>query len=66
MRPNCQNNSLSALKRWRLNYHDKDYYEMNLMEVICGWCGKHLAWKFGSGISHGICKECAKRMEEEI
>jgi hypothetical protein len=39
----------------------------SLMEVVCAWCGKHIGWKlFGSGISHGICKECAKRMEEEI
>lgn len=36
------------------------------MEIICGWCGIHIGWTDGSGVSHGICKKCLAEMEAQI
>jgi hypothetical protein len=36
------------------------------MEIICAWCGLHLGWTSGEGVSHGICDKCKKEMEQEI
>ena len=39
------------------------------LTVVCAWCGKSMGTKEGfgvEGISHGICKECKAKMEEEI
>lgn len=30
-----------------------------LMIVVCAWCSKQLTNREGSGISHGICPDCA-------
>jgi len=35
------------------------------LTIKCAWCGKHLGVKDGkgvSGVSHGICKECADKL----
>lgn len=37
-----------------------------LMQIICGWCKKPMGWKFGSGVTHSICKKCKAEMEAEI
>ncbi len=37
-----------------------------LMQIICGWCGKHLGTKPGEGVSHGICEACKRKQLEEI
>jgi len=35
------------------------------MTIVCSWCGKTIGKKKkGKGISHGICKECAKKIEK--
>ena len=37
--------------------------------VLCAWCGKHLGTKDGqgvSGVSHGMCAECARAFLEEL
>ncbi len=42
---------------------------MTVLIVKCAWCGKYLGQKDGkgiSGISHGICLECAKKIEEKL
>lgn len=36
----------------------------SLMEVICGWCQKHLGWIEGEGISHGICAKIRSHLLE--
>ncbi len=40
------------------------------VRIVCSWCGKDLGDAgFTNGekgtISHGICKDCAKKFEEE-
>ena len=38
------------------------------VQIICAWCGKHLhteQWVWDAGVSHGMCKTCRERMEEE-
>jgi len=34
------------------------------MKTICAWCKKHLSGS-GDKISHGICKECKEKLENE-
>jgi hypothetical protein len=37
--------------------------------VLCAWCGKHLGTKDGqgvSGVSHGMCQDCARAFLEEL
>jgi len=37
-----------------------------MMIIICSWCKKILGYKEGDGVTHGICKECLDKLEEEI
>jgi len=42
---------------------------MTTMTVVCAWCGKPLGTKDGkgnTGITHGICKVCAAKVEKEL
>jgi len=34
----------------------------------CSWCGKTIGYKKGKGFTHGICAECADKIQkgEEI
>ena len=39
------------------------------MRIICAWCGKEMGVKEaegGSGITHGICPECNKKVREDL
>lgn len=33
------------------------------MTVVCAWCGRSIGTQPGSGVSHGICTECAVEFE---
>jgi hypothetical protein len=35
------------------------------MIIKCAWCGKILGEQEGTGISHGICEDCERRLREE-
>lgn len=35
------------------------------MLIVCAWCGKEMGEKEGEGVSHSICEECLKKVEEE-
>ena len=36
------------------------------MKVICAWCGKHKSGDPNDKeVSHGICPECAAKLEQE-
>ncbi len=38
------------------------------MKIICSWCGKNLGEKppyKDKSTTHGICKKCAKKMEDD-
>ena len=53
-----------------LHFHNSNYQAestpmLTKLIVKCAWCGKYLGVKDGkgvSGISHGICKECADKL----
>lgn len=36
-----------------------------LYPVICSWCGKIMFYSYYEN-SHGICPDCAKKLEEEF
>ena len=39
------------------------------IQVICAWCGKPMGKKEGEtlhSITHGICPECAQKVQTEI
>lgn len=38
------------------------------MKIICSWCGKIIKPEDGTGglDTHGICPECADRVDEEL
>ncbi len=36
-----------------------------MMERRCAWCGKTIGHKKGKGVTHGICKDCVKKIEKE-
>jgi len=33
------------------------------MRIVCSWCGKDMGVKKGRGITHGICEDCIKKIE---
>ena len=36
------------------------------MRVVCAWCGRDMGAKDGhgvAGVSHGLCKQCRRRLE---
>ena len=38
------------------------------MKRVCAWCGRTMGWTRGrgvKGVTHGICKRCAQRLEQE-
>jgi hypothetical protein len=38
------------------------------MKIVCAWCGVYIGEKDGQGIegvSHGVCPECLKRLQEK-
>lgn len=42
-----------------------------VMQVVCGWCGKHLGTKpcapeQAGQVTHGICDDCAKKFYDEL
>jgi len=42
---------------------------MTLIKIICSWCKKDMGEKDGegeTGISHGMCDACMKKIEAEI
>lgn len=41
---------------------------MTTLIIRCAWCGRDMGEKDGQGqegVSHGICKSCAKELEKE-
>ncbi len=39
---------------------------VTIIKIECAWCGKGMGEKDGegqTGISHGLCPECARKME---
>ena len=61
---------LKEANAWLINVYTPEVNRgKTILRVICAWCGKDLGTKDGegtSGISHGICKECADRMLARI
>jgi len=42
---------------------------MSIIKIVCSWCKKDMGEKDGqgeTGISHGMCEDCMKKMEAEI
>lgn len=42
---------------------------MSIIKIVCSWCKKNLGEKDGegeTGISHGMCPECLKKMKDEV
>ncbi len=43
-------------------------FKQTIIRVVCAWCGADLGTINGqgqTGISHGICEECANKMVKE-
>lgn len=41
----------------------------HLVSIVCAWCHKLIRyelWPEPAGTSHGICVDCAKRMESQL
>ena len=41
---------------------------MTTIIIVCSWCGKEMGTKDGKGqegVSHSICDDCKKKLEEE-
>lgn len=32
---------------------------------VCAWCGTLMWWEHGTGVTHGICPECASALREK-
>lgn len=46
-----------------------DWRELGEFVAICAWCGKEIGRKAGlgrSGVSHGICPECAQKYLPDV
>ena len=42
--------------------------KQGMMKRVCSWCKKDMGEKPGPDgqVTHGVCDECAKEMEEEL
>ena len=51
---------------WRFTTHET---VTTTLQVVCAWCGKNLGTKDGkgqTGVSHGICRKCARKELSKI
>ena len=58
---------LKEANAWLINEYTPEVNKKTTLTVICAWCGKDLGTKDGkgtTGITHGICKECAEKLKE--
>jgi hypothetical protein len=41
--------------------------ERKMTKRVCAWCQKNMGEKEGDGgVTHGICEDCAAKMEKEL
>ena len=48
---------------------EQDRDAEHLVSIVCAWCHKLIryeVWPEPMGTSHGICVDCAKRMESQL